>query len=58
MTNNVRNLFEEHDPRIDALYKDIEDVVYKRASGILNISTVVGVLEMVKQDLIEEHKNE
>lgn len=42
------------DPRIDALYNEVREVIYRRAEGTFTLASVIGVLELIKHELIED----
>jgi hypothetical protein len=58
MSKNVVSLFDNDDPRIDALVKDIHKVIDKRARGIFQLATVLGALRTIEYELIKEAENQ
>lgn len=50
--NNVKSFqdFYGGDPRIGSLYEALDEVIQRRAVGELPIATVIGVLELLKNE--------
>lgn len=48
----IIQLFADCDPRIGSLRKEIENLLWERAGGRWPVATVVGLLEIIKHDII------
>jgi hypothetical protein len=50
---NIINLHPDHDPTIDIITDKIKDILEEHYGGEYTIAMVVGVLEVIKSDIIE-----
>jgi hypothetical protein len=56
MTERVVKMFGDDDPRIEALLGELKAIIYERGVGVFQVATIIGILQIIQQEIIEEAK--
>lgn len=52
--NKIVKMFGDDDPRIDALHQEIKAKIYERGVGVFQVSTIIGILQILQWEIMRE----